>query len=312
MFSILDMELLHNFTTSTCFTLSKNPVLQTVWRVKVPQLGFLFEFVMHGILAVSALHFAHARPKMRDQYVSLASRHHETGLRSVTALLSNITQDNCPATYVFTALTCIISCATPREPGNFFLFSEAGISEWLRFFRGTKSIVDANEEWLVTSSLGPMFSIGSRRAFLRETSSTERQDYLIELCQIVEETVTDPSILRTYTQALLELRKSYAILSNPQVKDTESADVFIWLFEVEDDYLALLAQRTPQALTIFAYYCVLLKQLEWTWYTQGISNHLISAIWLQLGHEHRCWIQFPIEQIGWVHDQDIRPEWSQG
>ena len=299
-FTMADMALLHNYSTSTCYTLSRHPVLQTVWRINVPQIAFSFGFVMDAMLAMSALHLAFSKPAMKDHYVSQALRHHEAGLRVAAPLLPNITPDNCSALYVFAVLTCHISCAKPRSPGDFLLIGKDGISEWLVFLRGTRTIIDGNENLLRSDSVSPMFQIGARRANLREACSNTNQPFLVELVRLIEETSTDPTVLPIYKEALEGMSKSYTILSDIKIHGFESADVFLWLFRVSDDYLSLLSARTPEALAIFAYFCVLLKQLEWTWYMEGWSAHLIAGIWYSLDHEHRSWIQWPVEQIGWI------------
>ena len=294
-----EMELLHNYSMSTCYTLSRHPVLQTVWRIQVPQLAFAFSFVMNALLAVSALHLAFSKPAMKEHYISLALCHHERGLPIATSLLMEMTEDNFAALYLFAALTCIISCAKPRSHEDFLLLGKDGISEWVMFFRGTRSIISTYNDVLRSGTLSPFFLIGSRRAHLREIRSDKRQDFLEELTQLIEETVKDQRTLHIYKETIEEMNKSFAMVSEFKFQECESADVFIWLFEVSDDYLSLLSKRTQESPAILAHYCVLLKQLEWTWYMAGWSTHLVSGIWCLLDHEHRNWIQWPIEQIGW-------------
>src|ERR1700733_5392887 len=36
--NMTELELLHNYSTSTAYTLSRHPVVQSVWRVTVPQI----------------------------------------------------------------------------------------------------------------------------------------------------------------------------------------------------------------------------------------------------------------------------------
>ena len=299
-FTVAEMELLHNYSTSTCYTLSRHPVLQTVWRIKVPQLGFTSNFVLNALLAVSALHLAYSKPTMREHYVSLALHHHQKGLLLANSILPNSNEDNCTALYLFAALTCIISCAKPRNHEDFLLIGRNGISEWMIFFRGTRSIITTYKEILQSGSLSPFFLIGSRKAHLRETGPERNQECLIELKQLVEETVNNEKIQQIYYEAIEELRKSFVIVSDFKSQGCESAEILIWLFEISDEYLALLSERSQESLAILAYFCVLLKQMEWTWYMEGWSSHLISGIWYLLDHEHRSWIQWPIEQIGWI------------
>ena len=301
--NMADLELLHNFSTSTCFTLSSNPVLKTLWRINVPQLGFSHDFVMRGILAVSALHLAHFRPERKDRYVAQAMRLHQSASHVATTLLPNVTQDNCSALYMFSILTCIFALASPRKPSDFLLVEETGIAEWLFLLRGTRFIADMAAQTLHSGSLGPMFTSGMRRDQLR-TSDSNGEDHLAELQYLISRTATDEHTSYIYKISVEELRKSFAVASKCGPQTYELSDAFIWPYRVSEDYLRLLKQLAPEALAIFAYFCILLKRLDSHWWMTGWSTHLISRIYDLLDQEHRLWIRLPIEEIGWVPNQD--------
>lgn len=92
---MIDLELLHNYVTSTAFTIHTDPAMKIAWRINVPQVGFAYEFVMRGILALSALHMAHFQPERRDFYIQQAMLQHQTGLRAATEILPTVTEENC-------------------------------------------------------------------------------------------------------------------------------------------------------------------------------------------------------------------------
>jgi len=48
------------------------------------------------------------------------------------------------------------------------VIGNSGIAEWLTLFRGTRSIIDTNNETLRHGPLGPMFIQGARRYAARE------------------------------------------------------------------------------------------------------------------------------------------------
>lgn len=66
-------------TPTLAFTLHTDPAMKTMWRINVPQLGFQNDFVMRGILALSALHMARYKPEKRDFYMSQAIMQHQAG-----------------------------------------------------------------------------------------------------------------------------------------------------------------------------------------------------------------------------------------
>ncbi|KAE8449728.1 hypothetical protein EG329_007503 [Mollisiaceae sp. DMI_Dod_QoI] len=324
--NLTDLELLHNYITSTAFTLHTDPAMKILWRINVPQLGFQNGFVMRGILALSALHMARYKPEQKDSYMSQATAHHQEGLRITTGLLSSITKENCTALYLFSALTLYITLASPRKPGDFLLVGENGIADWLYLVKGTNYIIESSEGYLFSGPLGPMFKAGRRRTEIRErllASSSKTQDNdppdpLTELSSLITETSPDRQNLPIYTTAINTLRKSFVFHSYyhyrhqetpsstptptppPPPAGHETADIFYWVFRLPDAYLALLKQHTQESLAILAYFCVVLKRLDGHWWMEGWSAHLVEKIWGLLDEEHRLWIRWPIEEIGWI------------
>lgn len=263
---------------------------------------------MRGVLALSALHLAYYKPEKRDLYVAQAKLQNQAGLRVAAAMLPYITQENCSAVYIFSALTCIYTLASPRDPSDFLILGETGVDSWLSLFRGTRSIIDSSEAALRTGVLGPMFIAGARRTAMREThaadSSTVEEGQLSELRQAIRNTVNDPQILQIYMSAIDELQKSFIVAYKGLFQPIESTDVFIFLFRVSEEYLMFLKERKQESLAIFAYFCVIAKRLEKNWWSEGWSNHLMSRIYALLDEEHKLWIRWPIEEIGWVPTQE--------
>ncbi|KAH6717726.1 hypothetical protein BKA61DRAFT_476235 [Leptodontidium sp. MPI-SDFR-AT-0119] len=301
--NLLDLELLHNYVTSTAFTIHTDPAMKIAWRVNVPQVGFSYDFVMRGILALSALHMAHYKPDKREFYISQAMLQHQTGLRVATEVLASVTKENCTGVYAFSALTIFFTLASPRKAEDLLLVGENGMADWLFLVKGTSFIVNNYEGFLREGLLGPMFISGSRQSALRTQYIAEKSpqdDPLIELSGLVAQNSTDEANKHVYLAAIETLRKSYAFYNRPGPSGYETGDIFIWIFEVTEEFLQLLRGHTQESLTIFAYFCVVLKRLDSHWWMQGWSTHLVSQIWNLLDEEHRLWIRWPLEEIGWL------------
>lgn len=109
--NLIDLELLHNFTTATFATLSSDNLVRDVWRINAVRLGVQCDYVMRSILAVSALHIAHHRPDKRDFYFSRALAYHQLASRTATPLLGNLatSRDGWEYLYLFSTLTVFFS-----------------------------------------------------------------------------------------------------------------------------------------------------------------------------------------------------------
>jgi hypothetical protein len=294
-----DLELLHNFSTSTCFTVSYEPVVRTLWRINVPQLAFSHDYVMRGILAVSGLHLAYYNPERKDFYISQAMMHHQAGLRAASPQIPQMSRDNSSALYIFSVLTCIFALASPRRPEDYLLFAEKGTPEWLLLLRGTRSIFEVAATELETGILAALFKAGERRLALQK-SNTAEGEHLAELRHLIATTVADPLVSQVYATTIDTLDDSYKIVYVNSPNTPEIAEVLNWPYRATEEYLILLRQQTQEALSIFAYFCVLLKALDSYWWMSGWSQHLINKIYDLLDEEHRLWIRWPIEEIGVV------------
>jgi hypothetical protein len=300
----LDLELLHNYSTSTSYTLSADPVLKNLWRVNVPQLGFAYEFVMRGILALSALHLAYQNPEKRDFYTAQAVLQHQTALRTAIDLLTQVTDENCSALWIFSALTSFFAMASPRKPGDFLLVGESGIAEWLYVFQGVRSITESSQEILARGILSPMFKARGPMVQMMEPDF-KADDHLSHLRHHITASVSDAEAAGIYLAAVDELDKSYTIAYHPSSpKDVPYEILLTWLYHLSPEFLIQLRDHTQEALAIFAYGCVMLRKLDFCWWMEGWSVHLISRIYFSLDEEHRAWIQWPIAEIGWVPDQE--------
>lgn len=300
--NLADLELLHNYTTSTVSTITFDPMLRDLWRINIPQLGFEYGFVMRGILAVSALHLAYNKPSKKEEYLNLAMNQHQTALREGIAMVSDVTEENCPAVYIFSILTFLFTLGSPKKADNFLLIESSGVADWLYLLRGTRLIIESCKYTLGNSILGPMFRIGHRRMALQE--STPGMEPLKELRDYATNASTNTETLNVYIQAIDELDRCFGVLYHSNVQYVETAHIFSWTFQVSDTFLQLLKEGTQEALAIFAYGCVLMKHLDCHWWMDGWSRHLISRIFYILDEEHRLWIRWPVEEIGWVPSRD--------
>jgi hypothetical protein len=103
--NMLDLQLMHHFTTSTYATLFCHPPMRHFWRGEAIQMGLRCDYVMRAILAVSALHLAHHSPERRELYTSTALNYHRIASRQAMSLLSDMKEENASNLFVFSVLT---------------------------------------------------------------------------------------------------------------------------------------------------------------------------------------------------------------
>ncbi|KAK3689699.1 hypothetical protein B0T22DRAFT_177160 [Podospora appendiculata] len=106
---------------------------------------------------------------------------------------------------------------------------------------------------------------------------------------------------KTYAHALDELEIALIARQDPHAP-RDVLDAMLWLWEVADSLVPLLKtpRRTPEAVVIFAHFCILLKHHESVWWLQGWGEHLIASAWEVLDETRRGWIGWPVRVVGWV------------
>lgn len=276
--------------------------MKTFWRIEVPQIGFSNKYVMRGILAVSALHLTRICPQRENILIPYSVQQHQAALREATAILPKITPENCAALHLLSVINCIYTLGSPRKAVD-FLVDYSALSEWLSLFRGIKAIIDSAPEALYAGSLAPLFQAAHKRLLLRETFLNGGM-CLDELRHLVLQTTNNEARSQIYMLAIEDLEKSFSVVCGCPPSTCEVADVFTWHFYLPEDYLVLLQGRAQEALAIFAYYCVLFQELEFLWWMEGWSFRFVSQIHYLLDEEHRLWIRWPIERIGWVPQKE--------
>ncbi|KAH6701370.1 hypothetical protein BKA61DRAFT_646994 [Leptodontidium sp. MPI-SDFR-AT-0119] len=265
--NLADLELLHNYVTSTAFTTHTDPAMKISWGIN-----------------------------RRDFYIQLAMLQHETGLRVSTEVLATIMEENCTGVYAFSALTLFFTLGSPRKPCDLLLVGENRMADWLFLVKGTSFI----------GLLGPRFLSGTRQSQVRAQILAEKlpqDDPLVELGNLVAQNSLDELNKHVYLAAIDTLRRTFAFHNQPGSPGYKTRDVFTWIFKVPEEFLQLLRQHTQESLTIFAYFCVVLNRLDSHWWMRGWSSHLVSKIWNLLDEEHQLWIRWPLEEIGWIPRQ---------
>ncbi|KAI6753865.1 hypothetical protein HG530_013041 [Fusarium avenaceum] len=80
---------------------------------------------------------------MSTTLLDKANVHWDEALRLASPLLSQVTESNCVALYLFATITCLHTFALGPSPGELLIFNQNGPSHWLTLFRGLRSIEQA-------------------------------------------------------------------------------------------------------------------------------------------------------------------------
>ena len=298
--NIMDLELLHQYNTSTSYTLTNYPGLQTFFRVVVPQIGFQYPFLLHGVLAMSSLHLSNYRHgDAHARYMNQVHYHYDTALRAATSLLQTINSETAVPLYLFGGFCSLITLGLGPKPGDFLLFGNEGVAEWLLLFRGMRSIIGMNYDVLRHSELAPMFHISIQNI---ENQRPANIEHIKELREMMSETAKSDPDLEMYLFALDALAKSFSSEAIPGARATQASPqvAFVWFYQVSDTFVQRLQERRPLALLILSYFCVELNDLSSFWWMKGWAQHLLSEIYSCISKDFQIWLRWPMSEIGWI------------
>ena len=116
----LDLELMHHYCTVTCNTLALREDARHVWRAIIPTEGYANKYVMHGILAIAALHraYLYSATPQKEKYVKASAYHLASGLTEFRGLIASpIDPQNWQPVFCFASMISIHLTASPIRLG---------------------------------------------------------------------------------------------------------------------------------------------------------------------------------------------------
>lgn len=204
--------------------------------------------------------------------------------------------------FLFSVLTIYFALACPRKGDGALLVGESGYPEWMFLLQGTRAFISILGP-RVDGPMAPLFNHGADRWLAREPNvepASRVHEHLDSMRSIIALRQPNSDLRSTYFKAIDELAKSFSVFDGVGSGYCDLTDAFVWVFEVSEDLLPLLKEPTQEAVAIVAFFTVLLKRLEKHWWLRGWADHLIAKSYNMLDEEHRLWIQWPLQEIGYA------------
>ncbi len=303
-----ELELLHHFTTATCFTLSNQPRSHRLWQVEVPQEGFRHDFLMRGILAVAALHLAYLRPQKQEEYRQVAVQHQHLALSAFSEQMLKLDKSNCHAFFALSSLIVVFAFASPRASESLLPFTENSQEppEWLPLIRGVHSILISVWPSIQSGCLGGLLQEGIQHTeqLNQRPLSEGAENQFKQLLRLCESLSGEPDVLVAYTEAVEELRTCYVKLYTKTATECEVSIAFHWPAVIPQMFMTMLSSKRPEALVVLAHYCVILHHLDGYWWKRGWTARLMANICRELDQSWHSWIQWPMTMIQIEHCSD--------
>ncbi|KAF4339194.1 sterol uptake control 2 [Fusarium beomiforme] len=269
---LTDLELMHQYSTSTCLTLPRADELQQIWQIELPKLSLRHVYLLHQVLSVSAFHLASLNPD-RPDYAICASQHQNNAIAGLRSAVSCITEESCVEIFLSSSLLSIGAFAGlgAQNAGH-----SPRIDDLLDVFfltRGMSDILNSYEPTLKESRIAKLFVQKS------EVGSTPLLTAIIsQLQQFVMPDGFDDTMIATCQGAIAS---TITWIGNT-IGTTPTPDERIamtWCLSVSSEFLDLIRQRQPVALGILAHYCVVLDRVgKSQWFMQNWGKPVLQDI----------------------------------
>lgn len=299
---------MHHYTTTTYLTLVDRHDTAGIWQTVMPEMANQHDFLMHALLACSALHLAHLSPAEQQRYIMRAQSHQDMAMPLFRHAITNVTEHNCDAILAFAHFLVIYSFAADQPDERLLLADPSSphpglLCSWLYFIRNGCLLVCEFWDQIERGPLGPLAnSWESPMPTLDEDPARlHMKSHLLSLIPGTAEPgeeLWSASVCETYRDAALQL--SWALAAARTLSDEEFTTwdaVRVWPMEVSVPFMELLTQGHPASLVLLAHYCRLLERLEPHWYFEGRTNTLIQAILDRLGSAWRERLRASLQAI---------------
>lgn len=300
--SLADLQLFHHYTINTYQTMTSGEDLGNVWQKHLVQWGIEFPSILHLILALSALHLAHEQPSLREQYIQQADDHFTFGIRSVTSVLAELNADNCQKIYMSAVLICFIYFGRGPRPGEYLIFSASGPAEWLILMRGVRLILMSHHDRVFSGILEPKPI--DRGHDLTPEMRNELHEHTVHteaVQRLVERDISDEEERGRYLSVidnLFEIMREVYERRSAGSSGVGLMDLLIgWFYRLPEEMVGNLERKEPYALVLLAYWAVLLKYMDSTWFMGGWPEHVLSGVSTYLHEDFRPWIEWPLKQV---------------
>ncbi|KAF4452331.1 Fungal transcriptional regulatory N-terminal [Fusarium albosuccineum] len=293
-----DLRLMHQYNTSTCFTMANNESLNTVWQIQVPKLAFNHDFLLSGTLALAALHRSSlaTTSSSESQFLVAAARHHgQRAIQSYIPALRSATDQNCHAIFAFSIILASYHLATIRydhqgESSSDLLDRLISVS---RLLKGSITIAYRYRYQLHIGPLSAMMGMGLSSTDLFVLPDGPRQS----LNEVQYDALHTPDLPSARLDICLPALNSLAHLFRP-VPDL--AEIIAWLAFGSEEFSGLIASKDPLALVLLAHYAAALDMNIQVWHLKGLGTKMLDAIMKVIDPQYAKYLDWPVWTLSFV------------
>lgn len=295
--NIRDMELLLHWCSSTYATIAHTKEVEDVFQFLLPTEGLTYPFVLHGVLALSALHIARTENRSDGlSYFSIALEHQNRALARFRPEILSLNCDNSNIVFVFSGI--LFQLAFAKGPCSPFAETYDPIRDLLQGFdlcRGLREVTGLSWHWVKEGRISDvLIRVDDDKTWPLSDKVQEAFSHLNHLNQYNGKEISTHDTA-CYASAISSLKDMMEIY---QGKPRRVELALRWPFNLTNKYVDLLREHDSMALVILAHYCLILHLFRHQWCMEDWSLHLARAIWGLLDEYWRPSAIWVLKEVG--------------
>jgi hypothetical protein len=299
-----DLGLLRHYATTSSLTLAPKESL-FLFQVNVPGEAKSHLFLMHSVLAFSALHLSVIDTRNRDRHMHNAFKQHHEALVCFRDTVKEVTVENGGAVTAFSFLILVYTIGLPIVFGfNDETSPLDSFIDILHVLRGAWAALGPNMAGVESGNLRELVKPQPKKMkpcvmHAMGAKVVRSLSHFLDTSPIVED-----EHRQTYREALMHWERFFM---NSPCKPPLWANALVWTMTAPHAYFKLLQEKRPFALIIFANWAIALVRAPNMWFNAW-AREVVADIWQISSEETRRGLMWPAEVCGIIpknfHPQD--------
>lgn len=292
-----DLFLMSHFISSTCLTFSGRDDMRYLWQRVVPEDAVAHSFLMHSILAISAMHLSSLRPLERPRFARLSRRHLNEAIPEYRRQLENIGAENGGP---ILATACLLGLSAQAAISDNSLQRDGGdngryhppidaVIVLFTIIRGVRDIISPRpfRAWMDNSPYVALATGHGPPVNYSQLPLPEhiRRQYSALKLQCLPELVDsgDTKTLAVCIESALLLEQVHREIipfwyQGPGLEAPEESFLLRWLAMVSVDFVFLLKEHHNAALVILGQFFSLFRNVQGKWFLESWAKNGLKSI----------------------------------
>lgn len=252
---------------------------------------------MHGILALSALHYAHTNIAQRQDYMIISARYQQLALKLFSGNIHDVNSDNCEAYFLLSSIIFLLftfSIGHADHSGE--QSTPETVTQSFVLLQGARDVLASQslERWSAESSLAVLLSPRPWHPSGHEVP-TQLQTRISRVRQLAIEELCfyDDEELQSNYLAAIDLLQTASVWADHTTSEGRRR-VWFWPTNLSQAFLRSLRTGRQLALMILSLFATLVEPYEaGDWLLQGWSNSVLRMVDEKLDQQWRHWLDWP-------------------